>query len=369
MIWVLFIAAISLAYANGANDNFKGVATLLGSRTIDYRRALAWACWTTLAGSISAFWVARGLLQAFSGKGLVPDSIVASSTFQFSVGLGAAATVLLATRFGLPISTTHALIGSLLGAGLIHAGGSINVAHLISIFLLPLFLSPLVAVISVSLVYLTCRWARLAAGIDKDTCICVGQEVVETIPVSSSGETLLRPLPILQATINTDQVCRQVYRGTFFGFSAARGLDILHYVSAGTVGFARGLNDTPKIAALLLMVTGFPSAGKYGVVAFFMALGGWISARRVAETMSHKITALNPGQGFSANLTTAFLIIVASRLGLPVSTTHVSSGSLFGIGLLSANANLKVITSILFSWVGTLPVAILIAALLSLMIR
>ena len=141
-------------------------------------------------------------------------------------------------------------------------------------------------------------------------------------------------------------------------------LDQLHYLSAGAVGFARGLNDTPKIAALLVASSTLIPEARYGVVALFIALGGWLSARRVAETLSHKVTTMNSGQGFSANLVTALLVIIASRLGMPVSTTHVSVGALFGIGLLSGHANKRVIVSIVSSWVGTLPLAAVLAAIL-----
>ena len=94
-----------------------------------------------------------------------------------------------------------------------------------------------------------------------------------------------------------------------------------------------------------------------------VALGGLLNARRVAETMSNKITDLNHGQGFSANLVTGFLVIFASNLGVPVSTTHVSVGSIFGIGLVTGKRNTKVIGSILLSWVITLPVAMAFSAL------
>jgi PiT family inorganic phosphate transporter len=91
-----------------------------------------------------------------------------------------------------------------------------------------------------------------------------------------------------------------------------------------------------------------------------MALGGLLNARRVAETMSHKITAMNHGQGFSANLTTGILVILASLFGLPVSTTHVSVGALFGMGLTTGQANPRVMLKILLSWIVTLPCAALI---------
>ena len=93
-----------------------------------------------------------------------------------------------------------------------------------------------------------------------------------------------------------------------------------------------------------------------------MVLGGLLNARKVGEVMGKKITPLNHGQGFTANLVTAFLTIVASRFGMPVSTTHVSCGSLFGIGLKTRQANPRVVLGILAAWGCTLPVAALFSA-------
>jgi inorganic phosphate transporter, PiT family len=103
---------------------------------------------------------------------------------------------------------------------------------------------------------------------------------------------------------------------------------------------------------------------KFGMllVAVAMAVGGLLNAREVAITMSKKITPLNPGQGCTANLVTSFLVILASRFGLPVSTTHVSVGSLFGIGLITREANRRVVSAILMSWLLTLPIAAIVSA-------
>jgi len=97
-------------------------------------------------------------------------------------------------------------------------------------------------------------------------------------------------------------------------------------------------------------------------VGIFMAVGGLLNARAVAETMSKKITQINHGQGLSANLVTSFLVIIASKFGIPVSTTHVSVGALFGISMVSKSQNNKVIKSILLSWLITLPVAMFFSA-------
>lgn len=134
-------------------------------------------------------------------------------------------------------------------------------------------------------------------------------------------------------------------------------MDAAHFLSAGTVRFARGFNDTPKIVALLLLWKALDIRWGFVAVAATMAIGGLLNARKVAETMSKKITTMNHGQGFTANLTTAILVVLASLYGLPVSTTHVSVGSLFGIGLTTGNANLWTVNAIVLSWVITLPCA------------
>ena len=192
LLLLLLAATCFLAYSNGANDNFKGVATLFGSHTTTYWRALLWATATTFTGSVASIFLARTLVHRFSGKGLVPDAVAASPEFLLAVALGAGLTVLLATLLGFPISTTHSLTGAL-------------------------------------------------------------------------------------------------YQGRVLGLNAQTMLDAAHYGSAGVVSFARGLNDTPKIVALLLAVEGLALAHGLLAVAVAMAVGGLLNARRVAETMSRKI--------------------------------------------------------------------------------
>lgn len=93
---LVLISAVFLAFSNGANDNFKGVATLLGSQTANYKAALSWATVMTMAGSVAALFLAQKLMTAFSGKGLVPDQIVQMSSFSAAVAASAAMTVFLA---------------------------------------------------------------------------------------------------------------------------------------------------------------------------------------------------------------------------------------------------------------------------------
>lgn len=363
MTLLLLLAVCFLAYSNGANDNFKGVASLFGSKTTSYRTAIGWATVSTFAGSVAAIFLAQSLLKKFSGKGLVPDALAGSEYFLLAVAIGAGATVILATFNGFPISTTHALTGAMLGSGWVAVGSQVHLAVLGQAFVLPLLLSPLLAVALGASLYLLFRWSRLRMGITKEWCICVGAEQqVVPMPQPSSVLSLQAAVPMVSAYMDEQSRCAQRYAGRFWGIGCQQAMDAAHFLSAGVVSFARGLNDTPKIAALLLVLPALGARWSLLAVAFAMAVGGLLSARRVAETMSHRITGMNHGQGFSANLATGLLVTAASLSGLPVSTTHVSVGALFGIGLTNRQADFRVIRKILLSWLVTLPCAAIIGA-------
>lgn len=358
---IILLAVFCLAYANGANDNFKGVATLFGSGTTSYRKALLWATLTTFLGSLMAVWLAEKLLASFSGRGLVDDGLTTDPHYLAAVSLGAGCTVLLATWVGMPVSTTHSLVGALIGAGWA-AGSAINLRSLGGQFVLPLLVSPLMAITLTGLCYPLLHLARLRWGLTEQSCFCVGQEAVEVVPVLSHVAALQR-VEQLTASLGTEVSCQKRYGGRLLGIRAATALDWLHYLSAGTVSFARGLNDTPKIAALLLVVPLVGSFGRVGLVGLVIACGGLVSARHVAETMSRKITPMNSGQGFTANLVTGLIVIGASRLGLPASTTHVSCGALFGIGSIAGQARWGMIGKIVAAWLTTLPLGAALGAI------
>ena len=370
VLGVFFV--LFLAYANGANDNFKGVATLLGSATTGYRKALGWATLTTMAGSIAALFLAQGLIKAFSGKGIVPDAVVALETFALAVGLGAALTVMLATWLGFPISTTHSLVGALVGAGLMASTSGINTGRLFSSFLGPLLVSPLLAIAGTGALYPLLRWGRRRLGVEKETCVCVGSEIVAAFPGHTGKQealAMINAASVPSLSVGLKPKCIERYQGKVLGLSAATTLDALPFLSGGVVSFARGLNDTPKIAAILLATAAFPTHVALAIVAVAMAVGGLLNARKVAQTMAHRVTAMNAGQGFVANLVTGAVVILASKFSLPASTTHVSCGSLFGLGAVTRQAHWKIILSILAAWITTLPVAGILAALTFLLLE
>ena len=245
---LLFLATCFLAYSTGANDNFKGVASLFGSRTTDYRWAIVWATVTTFAGSICALFVAQGLLKAFSGKGLVPDHVASSEYFLLAVALGAGVTVIAATLLGFPISTTHALTGAIVGSGFLASQASVNLRALGSGFVLPLLLTPFLAVLLSALFYLFLRFLRIRFGISKEWCVCIGA-MEQLVPIPQPGSALAPQsvaTPVLAISVGVTGQCSERYAGRFLGLESQKLMDGLHFFSAGVVSFARGLNDTPK---------------------------------------------------------------------------------------------------------------------------
>ena len=362
IFFLLFIAVIFLAYTNGANDNFKGVATLFGSGTTNYRKAINWATATTLLGSITSIYFASELIKQFSGKDLVPQEIISNPYFLFSIALGAALTILLATIIGLPISTTHSLVGALTGVGLVAVGNQFNFEKLANTFVLPLFLSPLIAAFLSIIFYIIFSKTRKIFGITKKSCLCIVSN--ETALVTPNRTNVALNAISVDLNINSEnkKICVTENLGSIAKLTSQRVLDVAHFISAGTVSFARGLNDTPKMLGLLIIIQPLDIRIGAVILAIAIAIGGLISAKKVGETMSKDITVLNHGQGFTANLITSVLVCTASLNALPVSTTHVSVGSLFGIGLATKNANTKTVKKILLAWLLTLPIAGLIGA-------
>ena len=375
LVTLLFFTTLFLAYWNGANDNFKGVATLYGSKTVSYRTAITIATLATFAGSICAIFLANGLVASFSGKGLVPQDIAGASNFLMAVGAGAAFTVLLATRTGFPVSTTHSLVGALIGSGLMAIGLDVNFQQLGNTFFIPLLISPFIAFALAGIFYWISTCLRREMKITKETCLCVG-EPRQLVPITNQVNTQANDTcpswkrtrttvePELSVTIAETSDCMEMYTDKVFGINLQKILDIAHGLSAITVSFARGLNDTPKIAGLFVAADTLDIRWGMIAIAMGMAIGGLLNARRVAETISNKITDLNHGQGFSANLVTGLLVIFASKFGVPVSTTHVSVGAIFGIGVVTGKRDASVIRNILLSWLITLPVAMIFSALI-----
>jgi PiT family inorganic phosphate transporter len=138
----------------------------------------------------------------------------------------------------------------------------------------------------------------------------------------------------------------------------------LHWLTSGATSFARALNDTPKILALVLMTAALSAGTPFGknlasaMVAFRMVAGSWMAGRRVTRVLAEKVTPMDHTEGFIANLVTAGLVGPGAALGLPMSTTHVSSGAIIGVGVpKKADLNWRTVQSMMLAWIVTMPLA------------
>lgn len=362
--YLLLVAAVLwLAWANGANDMFKGVATLHGSGVASYRRSLVWAAVCMVVGAILSLYLATGLITAFSGKGFLGSEAAGDPVVLLMIAAGAAATVSLATVLGLPTSTTHALVGAMAGAGLATLG-SPNWTGLGRYFLLPLLLSPALAVATAWAFNRAGSWLGRYVCLGLDCCLCLRRGGLQTADVSS-GAVPMEASTEFEWVLDTAERCETFTHGSYVGTGMEVPVRLLHYVSAGSVCMARALNDTPKLAAFLVLLQ--PLVGSQqslGVVAIAMLGGGLMNAARVAETMSRKIARLERGSGVVANVTTAVLVTVASLCALPVSTTHVACGAIAGSGLAAEGLDRKTVGRIIAAWFITLPLAAIVTLIL-----
>jgi phosphate/sulfate permease len=358
----LLLLTAGLAAANGANDVSKGVATLAGAGVTRYRTAVLWGVVTTFAGSMLSLILAARITTLFA-KGIV--AATPTDAFALAVLSGALAWIVVATQARLPVSTTHAIVGALIGAGLLLAPRAVQWDAL-----LPRVVVPLLAGIAVSyaLAAIISRFTRSAPE-----CICVDVSAPMPVTVSPTGAaTVMRSstLPVIAVTMGTQAECRVHGTGsTRFRLAITAG----HWVSSGATSFARGLNDTTKIFAIgaFGLVPGHLGAGQLlVVVALAMALGGLAAGIRVAKPLGENVVRMSHAEGFTANLTTAILVGLGANLGLPMSTTHVATGAIAGIaGTDVGRLKGDTLRAFVLAWTITPASAAVVAALAFLILR
>lgn len=302
--------AMLLAFANGANDISKSIATLVGSGESNYKKSVLVVSLAVAVGATFASAWAVKMTLLFT-KGMLSPQVEINQLFALAVLVGAIGWLLFSSKFGLPVSTTHAIVGStILTAFYAFGFNSVLWGKVTLKVILPLLLSPILAFGIAFLVFRFLFW-----------------------------------------------LCREQY---------CLNCHWAHWMSAISSGFARGLNDTPKIASLGFVFY-FLIDPQLEVVPrwFFLILavanaaGGIVMGLRVTQTLAHKVTKMDHLEGFAANLATSILVITTAIKGFPVSTTHVSGSAIMGMGLQRGwrALNWPVVRDILAAWVLTLPIA------------
>jgi len=315
---VIFLVVVALVFdfLNGFHDAANSIATVVSTRVLRPQWAVAWAALFNFA-ALGIFGVA---VASTIGKGIIDPSIVDYHVV-FGALVGAIAWNIITWYYGIPSSSSHALIGGLAGAAVAKGGVGTLIASGFLKTAAAIVLSPLLGLVLAVMLMITVSW------------IC--------------------------ANTTPQRVDRWFRR--------------LQLVSAGFYSLGHGGNDAQKtmgIIWMLLIASGHMGAKDplpiwvvfacYGAIAMGTLFGGW----RIVKTMGQKITKLKPVDGFCAETGGAITLFLATGLGVPVSTTHTITGSIVGVGSVRRFSAVRwgVAGTIVWAWILTIPCSAFIAA-------
>ena len=313
----LIAVALAFDFLNGLHDAANSIATIVSTRVLRPQYAVFWAAFFNfVAFGVFGLHVAQTI-----GTGIIDPAIVDAQVI-FAALVGAIVWNLVTWAAGIPSSSSHALIGGLVGAGVAKAGISATVWSGLSKTVLAIVLSPLVGLILAMILVAIVSWASV------------------------------RSTP----------------------FAVDRAFRILQFASASLYSLGHGGNDAQKtmgIIAVLLYSQGH--LGEHFTVPFWvvlscqaaMALGTLMGGWRIVRTMGLRITKLNPMQGFCAETGGAITLFLATFLGVPVSSTHTITGAIVGVGAARRASAVRwnVAGSIVYAWIFTIPASAIVSAL------
>jgi len=324
----LIVLALAFDFLNGLHDAANSIATVVATRLLGPVQAVGFAAFFNFAAYfLTLAWPELHKVAETIGKGLIDKDLVTPSVV-FGALVGAMFWNIVTWWKGIPSSSSHALVGGIVGAGVAHAGFTGIQWSGLNKTLIAIVLSPLLGMLLAMLVMLLSSWA-------------------------------------LHRVSNRN---------------AEKSFRWLHLASSAAYSTAHGLNDAQKtmgIITVLLYSTGYLS-GEFHVphwvaISCYIAIamgtlsGGW----KIIETMGTRITKLSQHQGFSASTGGSIMVFTASLLGIPVSTTHTITGSIIGAGTARRASAVRwgVAQNVIAAWVITIPASAAVGALFYMLTR
>lgn len=322
LLIAVIIVALAFEFINGFHDCANAIATVVSTKVLSPKQAVLFGASLEFVGALTGTHVAKTI-----GNGIVNGEMVTLSVI-FCALLAAVLWNLFTWWLGLPSSSSHALIGGLLGAAIVKAGVDVvNFHTLIDKVIVPMFSSPVLGFIAGFTLMLLLAWV------------------------------------IILTKANPGNVNKKFRK--------------LQLISSGMMALSHGSNDAQKtmgIITLALLAGGVLHKSPTGdfeipiyviiVCAVTMAAGTMNGGWKIIKTMGHKIIKLKPIHGFAAETSAAGLILTASHFGIPLSTTHVISTAIMGVGsTLDAHAvKWRIVGNIVTAWVLTIPACMILSA-------
>jgi len=354
LLLTVIVVALVFEYINGFHDTANSIATVVSTKVLTPRLAILMAAATNLVGALYGTAVAKTISSGLLDSRLVPAEI--GTQMLVCALTGAIVWNLVTWWFGLPSSSSHALIGGLIGAGFAAAGDRSAVIifakaregvpwykfdGLLYKVILPMFLSPIMGLV-VGLLLMTLLYVLLRDWTPRWVTRVFGKAQLASaayMGFSHGSNDAQKTMGIIALALVGAQNA-----GTLK--EVPQWLDFLRHPMMSDPSGSESIAPWIKIVCALTMAAG-------------TAAGGW----RIIKTMGHKMVKLQPVHGFAAETTAATVLSVAAHFGMPVSTTHAITTSIMGVGCAKrfSALNIGVVERILWAWVLTLPVTALIA--------
>ena len=400
------VFGLYMAWAIGANDVANAMATSTGAKAISFKQAVVIAAVFEFAGAV----LAGGSVTSTIRSGIVDASLLAGTPELMIYGmlgslLAAAVWLNLASKMGWPVSTTHSIIGAIVGFAAVGIGMDAVQWGKVGQIVMSWVVSPLVSGVIAFIIFRTVQVLildrtdpieRARKYVPVYMLVAAFMVVMMTLTkgLKHVGLELTTPQNLVIATVVSiivavagkliiDRIQVDPDADRKFRFATVeRIFGVLMVITACSMAFAHGSNDVanavgPVSAVISVATTGLVE-GKSAVSPWVLLLGGGgivlglaTYGRKVMQTVGTQITALTPSRGFAAEMSAASTIVLASSTGLPISTTHTLVGAVLGVGMARGISaiNLTVIRNIFLSWLITVPAGAVLSVIFFFILR